>query len=133
MLVLPGPGIMVIFLGLVVLSAEFQWAQRILAWFRERFTDLKHQAQSRRPAPTAAPPAAPDPRPPRPGRLAPASAGARRKVGWATITTRARMAVVASTPTARRAARRRREGGGEQDQRRGRGRGCWPRPRSRGW
>jgi uncharacterized protein (TIGR02611 family) len=49
MLVLPGPGIAVILLGLVVLSAEFQWAQRILAWFRERFTDLKHQAQSRMP------------------------------------------------------------------------------------
>jgi uncharacterized protein (TIGR02611 family) len=49
MLVLPGPGIAVILLGLVVLSAEFQWAQRVLAWVRERFTDLKEQAQSRMP------------------------------------------------------------------------------------
>ena len=31
MLVLPGPGIAVMLLGLVVLSAEFQWAQRVLA------------------------------------------------------------------------------------------------------
>jgi uncharacterized protein (TIGR02611 family) len=49
MLVLPGPGIAVILLGLVVLSAEFQWAKRVLNWFRERYTDLKHQAQARLP------------------------------------------------------------------------------------
>jgi uncharacterized protein (TIGR02611 family) len=46
MLVLPGPGIAVILLGLVVLSAEFQWAKRALAWVRERASDLKDQAQS---------------------------------------------------------------------------------------
>jgi uncharacterized protein (TIGR02611 family) len=49
MLVLPGPGIAVILLGLVVLSAEFKWAQQVLAWMRERFTDLREQAQSRLP------------------------------------------------------------------------------------
>jgi uncharacterized protein (TIGR02611 family) len=49
MLVLPGPGIAVILLGLVVLSAEFKWAQQVLAWMRERFTDLKEQAQARLP------------------------------------------------------------------------------------
>jgi uncharacterized protein (TIGR02611 family) len=49
MLVLPGPGIAVILLGLVVLSAEFQWAQRVLGWVRERFTDLKEQTQARLP------------------------------------------------------------------------------------
>ena len=49
MLVLPGPGIAVILLGLVVLSAEFRWAQRVLAWARDRFTDLKDQAQARMP------------------------------------------------------------------------------------
>ena len=59
MLVLPGPGIAVIFLGLVVLSAEFQWAQRILAWFRERFTDLRQQAQSRLPGANRRPPGGP--------------------------------------------------------------------------
>lgn len=31
LLVLPGPGILVIGLGLVLLSAEFVWAQRLLA------------------------------------------------------------------------------------------------------
>jgi uncharacterized protein (TIGR02611 family) len=59
LLVLPGPGLAVIFLGLVVLSAEFQWAQRILAWFRGRFTDLKHRARSRRPGADRRPPGGP--------------------------------------------------------------------------
>ena len=49
MLVLPGPGIAVMLLGLVVLSAEFLWAKRVLAWARARFTDLKDQAQARLP------------------------------------------------------------------------------------
>ncbi|HKQ01205.1 MAG TPA: PGPGW domain-containing protein, partial [Actinomycetes bacterium] len=40
MLVLPGPGIAVILLGLVVLSAEFQWAKRVLAWARDRGRNL---------------------------------------------------------------------------------------------
>jgi uncharacterized protein (TIGR02611 family) len=56
MLVLPGPGIAVILLGLVVLSAEFQWARRVLAWFRERFTDIKHQAKARMPGAGRRPP-----------------------------------------------------------------------------
>src|SRR5947207_15222421 len=56
MLVLPGPGIAVILLGLVVLSAEFQWAKRVLAWFRKRSTDLKHQAQARMPGADRRPP-----------------------------------------------------------------------------
>jgi uncharacterized protein (TIGR02611 family) len=59
MLVLPGPGIAVMLLGLVVLSAEFQWAKRVLAWFRERFTDLKHQAQARMPGADRRPPSGP--------------------------------------------------------------------------
>ena len=59
LLVLPGPGIAVILLGLVVLSAEFQWAKRILTWFRERFTDLKHQAQSHWPGGNRRPPGGP--------------------------------------------------------------------------
>ena len=49
MLVLPGPGIAVILCGLVVLSAEFQWAKRVLAWVRRRFSDVKAQAQARLP------------------------------------------------------------------------------------
>ena len=56
MLVLPGPGIAVILLGLVVLSAEFQWARRVLEWFRERFTDLKDQARARMPGANRRPP-----------------------------------------------------------------------------
>jgi uncharacterized protein (TIGR02611 family) len=56
MLVLPGPGIAVILLGLVVLSAEFPWAQRVLAWVRERFSDLKDQAQARMPGAGNRPP-----------------------------------------------------------------------------
>jgi uncharacterized protein (TIGR02611 family) len=59
MLVLPGPGIAVILLGLVVLSAEFQWAQRALAWCRERAVDLKDQAQSRMPGGDRRPPTTP--------------------------------------------------------------------------
>jgi uncharacterized protein (TIGR02611 family) len=56
MLVLPGPGIAVILLGLVVLSAEFQWAKRTLAWVRERASDLKNQAQGRMPGADRRPP-----------------------------------------------------------------------------
>ena len=59
MLVLPGPGIAVILLGLVVLSAEFQWAKRALAWVRERASDLKDQAQSRLPGAGRRPPEGP--------------------------------------------------------------------------
>lgn len=56
MLVLPGPGIAVMLLGLVVLSAEFKWAQRTLAWARERGRSLKDQAQSRMPGAGRPPP-----------------------------------------------------------------------------
>jgi uncharacterized protein (TIGR02611 family) len=59
MLVLPGPGIAVILLGLVVLSAEFQWAQRALAWLRERASNLKDQAQARMPGADRRPPGGP--------------------------------------------------------------------------
>jgi uncharacterized protein (TIGR02611 family) len=59
MLVLPGPGIAVILLGLVVLSAEFQWAKRALVWARERATDLKDQARSRMPGANRRPPGGP--------------------------------------------------------------------------
>jgi uncharacterized protein (TIGR02611 family) len=56
MLVLPGPGIAVILLGLVVLSAEFQWAKRVLSWARERFSAIKSQAQARVPGADRRPP-----------------------------------------------------------------------------
>jgi len=47
MLVLPGPGIAVMLLGLVVLSHEFQWAKQALAWVRQRAQDVKGRAQAR--------------------------------------------------------------------------------------
>jgi tellurite resistance protein TerC len=53
MLVLPGPGLVVIAFGLVILSAEFVWARRAL-------DRMKEQAQKVRdrfgPAPPAPPP-----------------------------------------------------------------------------
>jgi uncharacterized protein (TIGR02611 family) len=59
MLVLPGPGIAVILLGLVVLSAEFQWAQRVLAWAKDRASNIKTQAQARMPGGNRQPPGGP--------------------------------------------------------------------------
>jgi len=35
LLVLPGPGILVIFIGLVVLAGEYVWAKKFLKKFRE--------------------------------------------------------------------------------------------------
>ncbi|HEX3213852.1 MAG TPA: PGPGW domain-containing protein [Actinomycetota bacterium] len=70
MLVLPGPGIAVMLLGLVVLSAEFQWAKRILAWARERFTDLREQAQARLPGSSRPPSGDPPPTRDRPDQAA---------------------------------------------------------------
>jgi len=37
MLVLPGPGWVTIFLGLAVLSTEFEWAERVRKWTISRF------------------------------------------------------------------------------------------------
>ena len=59
MLVLPGPGIAVILLGLVVLSAEFHWAKRALAWVRERFTDIRQAAEAHLPGANRKPPGGP--------------------------------------------------------------------------
>jgi len=70
MLVLPGPGIAVILLGLVVLSAEFKWAQQALAWMRERASDLKNQAQARLPGANRTPPGGGPPTRDRPDRAA---------------------------------------------------------------
>jgi hypothetical protein len=46
----PGPGIPLILLGLVLLSDHFTWAKRTLAWTRERFVWLKemnHRGRSK--------------------------------------------------------------------------------------
>lgn len=33
----PGPGWLILFAGLAILGTEFQWAQRVLHWTRERY------------------------------------------------------------------------------------------------
>ena len=40
MLVLPGPGVAVILLGLAVLASEYDWAARLLAELRQRATRM---------------------------------------------------------------------------------------------
>jgi uncharacterized protein (TIGR02611 family) len=51
LLVLPGPGILVTILGLVVLSSEFDWAQDLLAWVRNRWEAAGNRFKSRRSSP----------------------------------------------------------------------------------
>ncbi len=41
MLVLPGPGIVAIGVGLALLAGEFAWARRLLDWLKARATDLR--------------------------------------------------------------------------------------------
>jgi uncharacterized protein (TIGR02611 family) len=41
MLVLPGPGLLVIIAGLAILATEYVWAQRLLRIARERFEQAK--------------------------------------------------------------------------------------------
>jgi uncharacterized protein (TIGR02611 family) len=59
MMVLPGPGIATVLLGLIVLAKEFSWARRALDWVRHRAVDLKNQAQSRLPSASRRPPTDP--------------------------------------------------------------------------
>jgi uncharacterized protein (TIGR02611 family) len=44
MLVLPGPGWAAIFVGLAVLSTEFLWAERLLAWTKRQARRAAHRA-----------------------------------------------------------------------------------------
>ena len=37
LLVLPGPGILTIAGGLAVLAPEFEWAQRLLDWMKQKY------------------------------------------------------------------------------------------------
>jgi uncharacterized protein (TIGR02611 family) len=53
MIVLPGPAVIVIPLGLAILATEFPWARRLLHWAKARLLKLK-QAATRRP-PTTSP------------------------------------------------------------------------------
>ena len=48
MLVLPGPGILVILLGLAILSTEFAWAERLLRHARERAGRVIQKVRSSR-------------------------------------------------------------------------------------
>ena len=41
MLVLPGPGLLVIFFGLFILAAEYVWAQRLLENVKNRMSKIK--------------------------------------------------------------------------------------------
>ncbi|HEX2363209.1 MAG TPA: TIGR02611 family protein [Jiangellaceae bacterium] len=44
MLVLPGPGWAAIFVGLAVLSTEFMWAERLLAWTKRQARQAANRA-----------------------------------------------------------------------------------------
>jgi len=58
---LPGPGWLVVFLGLAVLGTEFRWARRIAAWLKrllDRFWTWWRARRARRDAEKAAPTAA---------------------------------------------------------------------------
>lgn len=48
LLVLPGPGILVTLLGLAVLGSEYDWAQDLLAWLRDRWESRGGRLKSRR-------------------------------------------------------------------------------------
>ena len=47
MLVAPGPGIAAVAAGLALLSTEFDWARRLLNWFRRRFVAVRDEARRR--------------------------------------------------------------------------------------
>ena len=44
----PGPGIVIIILGLWLLSAHFEWARKALAWAKEKAERLKERARQAR-------------------------------------------------------------------------------------
>jgi uncharacterized protein (TIGR02611 family) len=46
MFVLPGPGILVVILGLAVLATEFVWAERVLDRAKEQASKAKDRASS---------------------------------------------------------------------------------------
>jgi uncharacterized protein (TIGR02611 family) len=47
MMVLPGPGTIVIPIGLAILATEFVWAKRLLAYARERLQEVVPEAAQR--------------------------------------------------------------------------------------
>ena len=48
MLVLPGPGILVIIVGLAILATEFVWAERLLSHARERAARVARTLRKRK-------------------------------------------------------------------------------------
>jgi uncharacterized protein (TIGR02611 family) len=55
LLVLPGPGWLLIFLGLGILATEYVWAQRLLRIAREKATQAKDAVLRKKPAATEEP------------------------------------------------------------------------------
>jgi hypothetical protein len=51
----PGPGIPVVLLGLLLLSGHFAWARKALAWLRKRTAGLRRTMEGRWKWPTACP------------------------------------------------------------------------------
>ena len=37
----PGPGILLVFLGLTILSQEFAWAKRVLDWAKQKWRSVQ--------------------------------------------------------------------------------------------
>jgi uncharacterized protein (TIGR02611 family) len=58
MMVLPGPGILVILAGLAVLATEYVWAQRAMNYARQKAEQAKNKVLGRTPPPSE--PDAPD-------------------------------------------------------------------------
>ena len=47
---IPGPGLALVALGLVILSKQFHWARRVLGWAKQKFRALRSRL-SRAPQP----------------------------------------------------------------------------------
>ncbi len=56
LLVLPGPGILLILAGLAVLGTEYHWARRLVAPVREWLERRKQAAGQKKAGPNSAPP-----------------------------------------------------------------------------
>jgi uncharacterized protein (TIGR02611 family) len=44
----PGPGWLIVFIGVSIWASEFEWAQRLLYWGKDRLRDWQHWLQSKR-------------------------------------------------------------------------------------
>lgn len=60
MLVLPGPGILVVLAGLAILGTEYAWARRAMDAARRRAKDVAARVRRRRAAGKPPPPAGPE-------------------------------------------------------------------------